>query len=48
MLKITIDCYGNRNDRDLDKFNAAAGKKRPYLVAVDGARVVVNEYQTGA
>ena len=32
MIKVTIDCYGNRNDRAGARFNTPAGKKRPYLI----------------
>ena len=31
-MNVTIDCYGNRNDRVSDRFNTPRGKKRPYLV----------------
>ena len=32
MNTVTIDCFGNRNDRVAGRFNSPAGKKRPYLV----------------
>lgn len=32
LKKITIDCYGNRNDLDPERFNRIAGKRLPHLV----------------
>lgn len=32
MKSVTIDCFGNRNDRNPERFNTMSGEKHPHLV----------------
>ena len=32
MINVTIDCYGNRNDRESVHFNRISGEKFPHLI----------------
>lgn len=32
MKKVTIDWYGNRNDRSPEKFKTIAGEKHPHII----------------
>lgn len=41
MKNITIDCFGNRNDREPQRFNTVFGEKYPHLVDVqEGATYI--------
>ena len=32
MKNVAIDCFGNRNDREPERFNTMRGEKHPHLV----------------